>query len=659
MGEKGEKQQGLRQRFLLLFLLFTLLPALLVGGTSTYLSVQGQKESDFSSNQLVAIRLASEIGNFVEQSRGLTEALAGIPAVQQLDAAATKAAILAAQKANPQFELIYVMNDQGDQIARTSGALANRAEKEYFKKAFAGQVFVSDTYISAFTKASTVTISVPIRDAGGKTVGVMAADISLKSLAEIAARTKIGKTGYVDVVDKSGALVAHPNAERVAKQDKVTEYGYVKEVLAGKLALQEAKSTTGVDSLIAVAPVEKYGWGVVAYLPADELQQQVLRSIGLMAGLVLLVLAGAVFAAMRLAKSLADPLARLALEADCVAQGDLTRTIEADGAGEVRMLGVALQNMHQRFRTMVQDIVGAAEHVAAASEELTATAEQSALAAKQVADSITGVAEGADSQLRSVRQTVTVVEATAVRIETIATGARQAADVSRQTAGLAREGDRQVETAISQMAQIERTVSHSADTVARLGERSQAIGQIVETIAGIAGQTNLLALNAAIEAARAGEQGRGFAVVAEEVRKLAEQSEQAAREIAALISEVRTETDQAVTAMQQGAHEVRTGSQVVTAAGESFRAIVEAVDKVAGEVAQMAQDARQMQDDSAKIVQAVREIDSVSQATAAQAETVSAATEEQAAAMAEITQFSQSLAKMAENLQSVVRRFTV
>ena len=653
--KKGARQQGLQKRFLLLFLLFTLLPALLVGGVSTFLNVKAQKESVFDSNQLVASRLASEIGNFVEQSRGLTETLAGIPAVQQLEPAATKASILAAQKANPQFELIYVMNDKGDQIARTSGALANRAEREYFKKAFAGQTFVSDTYISSFTKASTVTISVPIRDAGGRTVGVMAADISLKSLSDIAARTKIGKTGYVDVVDKAGALVAHPNPERVSKQDKVGEFTYVKTVLSGKSATQEGGSTTGVDSLIAVAPVEKYGWGVVAYLPAAELQQHVMSSLGVMGVLVLIVLAAAVFAAMRLAKSLADPLSRLAAEAECVAQGDLTRTILPEGAGEVRLLGEALQHMHQRFRTMVRDIVGAAEHVAAASEELTATAEQSALAAKQVADSITGVAEGADNQLRSVRQTVTVVESTAGRIRTIA----EAAQASRQTAGLAREGDRQVETAISQMAQIERTVSHSAGTVGRLGERSQAIGQIVETIAGIAGQTNLLALNAAIEAARAGEQGRGFAVVAEEVRKLAEQSENAAREIAALIGEVQTETEQAVVAMRQGAEEVRTGGQVVTAAGESFRSIVQSVEAVARQVAEMAQEAGQIQTDSAKIVQAIHQIDAVSQSTAAQSETVSAATEEQAAAMAEITQFSQSLAKMAEDLQLMVRRFTV
>ena len=630
-----------------------------MAGVNTFLSVKAQKENAFVSNQLVASRLASEIDIFVDQSRGLTETLAATSSARQLDAVTLKEVILAAQKANPQFELIYVMNAQGDQIARTSGTLANRAEKEYFKKAFAGNVFISDTYISAFTKASTVTISVPIRGANGGPVGVMAADISLKALSDIASSTQIGKTGYVDVVDKTGALVAHPQAERVAKQDKINDFAYVKDALGGKKGLFEAKSSTGADSLIAVAPVEQYGWGVVAYLPAAELQQHVMQSLGVTGVLVAIVLLVAMLAAVRLAKTLAEPLTRLATEAECVAQGDLTRSIVPEGDGEVRMLGEALQHMHSRFSTMVRDIIGAAEQVAAASEELTATAEQSSLAAKQVADSISGVAEGAEHQLRSVQETVTVVDTTAGRIETIAGSAKQAASVSQAAVGLARQGDSQVETAVVQMQRIEETVSRSAGTVGRLGERSQAIGQIVETIAGIAGQTNLLALNAAIEAARAGEQGRGFAVVAEEVRKLAEQSEGAAREIAVLINEVRSETEEAVTAMQRGAEEVRTGGQVVTAAGESFRSIVQSVDEVARRVSDIAVEAGQIQADSQKIVQAVQKIDTISQSTASQSETVSAATEEQAAAMTEITQFSQSLAKMAEELQTMVRRFNV
>jgi len=119
----------------------------------------------------------------------------------------------------------------------------------------------------------------------------------------------------------------------------------------------------------------------------------------------------------------------------------------------------------------------------------------------------------------------------------------------------ANDGGQTIELAIAQMGKIETTVNSSAQVVSKLGERSKEIGQIVATISGIAGQTNLLALNAAIEAARAGEQARGFTVVAEEVRKLAEQSQEATKKIAVLIGEIQGDTDNAVVAMNNGTRE--------------------------------------------------------------------------------------------------------
>ncbi|MCM0759498.1 methyl-accepting chemotaxis protein [Sporomusa sphaeroides DSM 2875] len=133
----------------------------------------------------------------------------------------------------------------------------------------------------------------------------------------------------------------------------------------------------------------------------------------------------------------------------------------------------------------------------------------------------------------------TVVEQISDGISEVAANSDYVSSNSGQAADKAQEGNTAVDKAVSQMIHIEQTVNNSSQVVAKLGERSKEIGQIVDTISGIAGQTNLLALNAAIETARAGEQGKGFAVVAEEVRNLAEQSQTAAKQIAALINEIR------------------------------------------------------------------------------------------------------------------------
>ena len=195
--------------------------------------------------------------------------------------------------------------------------------------------------------------------------------------------------------------------------------------------------------------------------------------------------------------------------------------------------------------------------------------------------------------------------------------------------------------------------------VAELGDRSKAIGQIVATISGIAGQTNLLALNAAIEAARAGEQGRGFAVVAEEVRKLAEQSQEATKQISALIGAIQSDTEQAVTAMDNGTREVKLGTEVVNAAGQAFQEIVGLVGQVSDQIKEVSATIEQMAIGSQQIVGSVNQIDLLAKEAAAQAQTVSAATEEQSASMEEIASSSQSLAQLAMELRDAVGKFHV
>ena len=181
----------------------------------------------------------------------------------------------------------------------------------------------------------------------------------------------------------------------------------------------------------------------------------------------------------------------------------------------------------------------------------------------------------------------------------------------------------------------------------------------MDTIAGIAGQTNLLALNAAIEAARAGEQGRGFAVVAEEVRKLAEQSQEAAKKIAELIGEIQGDTDKAVVAMNDGTREVKTGAEVVNAAGVAFQEISGLVTQVSSQVKEISAAIQQMASGSQQIVDSVKRIDGLSKTSAGEAQSVSAATEEQLASMEEIAGSSEALSKLAQDLQAAVAKFRI
>ncbi|MZP29569.1 HAMP domain-containing protein [Heliobacterium undosum] len=333
--------------------------------------------------------------------------------------------------------------------------------------------------------------------------------------------------------------------------------------------------------------------------------------------------------------------------------------VSVSSSDEVGELARGLNDFTEQVRSIIRSVGGSAEQVAAASEELTASSEQSALTTNQVAASITEVAASTEEQVSAVNDAMAVIEQMSAGIQEISTNASLVAGTAQKTASAADHGGKAVAAAIGQMANIEQTVGFSARVVAELGERSAAIGQIIDTISGIAGQTNLLALNAAIEAARAGEQGRGFAVVAEEVRKLAEQSQDAARQIADLIGRIQADTGRAVEAMDKGAREVKVGTEVVNGAGNAFREIVSLINQVTGQVQEISAAIQQMAGGSEQIVQAVRSIDRLSKDVAGQTQTVSAATQEQSASMEEIAASSESLAKMAQDLQTVIHQIKV
>ncbi|QJW48878.1 methyl-accepting chemotaxis protein [bacterium BFN5] len=379
----------------------------------------------------------------------------------------------------------------------------------------------------------------------------------------------------------------------------------------------------------------------------------------LIIAITILAVAISVIASWLLARMIARRLGNTVDTLNLVAAGDLTKEVTVTAQDEIGQMGTALNATVRNLNNLIGNVRLLGEQVAASSQQLTASSGESAQATNQVAMTIADVSRGTELQVSAVNESSAIVEQMSAGIHQIAANANVVAGVSGQAANTARSGETAVISAVDQMNNIERTVISSAEVVAKLGERSNEIGQIVDTISGIAGQTNLLALNAAIEAARAGEQGRGFAVVAEEVRKLAEQSQDAAKQIAGLISEIQGDTDKAVVAMSEGTREVKVGTDAVAVAGKAFNEIVQLIDQVSGQVRDISAAIQQMAGGSEKIVESVRDIDKISKETAGQAQTMSAATQEQSAAMEEIAASSQSLANMALQLQTAIDKFKV
>ena len=340
-----------------------------------------------------------------------------------------------------------------------------------------------------------------------------------------------------------------------------------------------------------------------------------------------------------------------------VAQGDLRVHLSTDSGDEFGQMADQTNKMLENIRGMTKTIQKTAESVSDSSGTLTSTSEQSAIATQNVAQSITEVAEAAQTQMDSVAEAKHQVHAFTRGLTDVTKTIERVGEDIAQTSQKAEDGNRLVDATVDQMNTIADTVISSSEVVAKLGERSKEIGNIVEVISGISGQTNLLALNAAIEAARAGEHGHGFAVVAEEVRKLAEESQNASKQIGDLIRTIQEETEQAVAAMERGREEAEKGRENVTATGEEFseiRAMIDLLQQHAVIIQKTMDDLTQR---AAKIDDATGKIHDAASKVAAESQNVSAATEQQAAGMEEIAASSRGLSDMAHELNAAAAKF--
>ena len=676
------KITSIRTKLLLVLLPFFILSFAVLSGISYYLSSRSLAASADETAKAVGTDYATRVQAIMQT---VVIQLNDLAATQPIQLGADNAQILPQlSAANNRIGLVENVNYMrlDGMTLRSDGTSANLGDREYFKKVLATKkAYVSDPIVAKATGKAAVNISVPVIT-NGQLTGVVGAMLSLDRLTDLIKDLKFKDSGYGAICDDSGMLIAHPT-----KPELVGKLNYAEKKINPELKLKEtelddrqialfkktietSKQTEGkyafVDGVTRMAvytPVEMVGgqrWVMIVAAPEAEIMAGVatLTRLMLIVSLVFILLAAAFV--FLVSKRFAAPIVLIRDECLLLAKGDF-REMQArvHGEDEIGQLAKGFREMRSSLRALVTKVQSQSEQVAAASEELTASAAQSSQAAGNVASSIAGMASGAETQLRAAADTVAVVEQITSGIQQVAVNANQAAAQSAEATSQARNGGEAIERAVKQMAHIAESVVASAAVVTKLGERSGEIGQIVDAIAGIAGQTNLLALNAAIEAARAGEQGRGFAVVAEEVRKLAEQSQEAAKKIADLIGEIRTDTDKAVVAMNDGTREVKTGSEVVDAAGTAFREIADLVDRVSGQMKDISAAIQQMASGSQQIVGSVRQIDGLSKQSAAEAQTVSAATEEQLASMEEIAGSSESLAKLAQDLQDAVARFRV
>ncbi|CAG0997193.1 partial Methyl-accepting chemotaxis protein McpQ, partial [Anaerolineae bacterium] len=312
-------------------------------------------------------------------------------------------------------------------------------------------------------------------------------------------------------------------------------------------------------------------------------------------------------------------------------QGDLTVSMKGEYQGDFLTLENSLNSLCASLSQAIGDVLESVAATASASSQISSSTEEMAAGAQEQSSQTAEIAESIEEMTHTILDTT--------RQTTVA------AETAKASGDHAKEGGKVVQQTIDGMNKISEVVAHSADTIFTLGQNSDKIGEIVQVIDDIADQTNLLALNAAIEAARAGEQGRGFAVVADEVRKLAERTTKATKEIADMIKQIQRDTSNAVTSMRTGMSQVEQGRVHAMRAGEVLTQIVNGAEKVTEIVVQVAAASEEQSSAAAEIGKNITTINNV--------------TSETVTGIHQVARAAEDLHRLTIKLQENVSRFTI
>ena len=678
-----------------LFIGLILLPALTLG-VSTWFSYDQTSQTVErlvdSTSQTALKQLEQSFSRIIDDTKKDTTLLAGLPFNRtngQLPNYIRNTPEIGAELPSQKAKDIYsVLEKYGSskiensfvQYADVKGGYLNWPKQEatsgydprqdvWYKQALenSSTVAMSEPYYDQATKLSVIGFSKAALDDQANIKGVLSVYKSVDRLSEDMKRIEIGQQGFVFSYTKDGKVVTHPNKNYFFKKvDQLREDGKPYFEAPKQMISQESGSTImevgGKKSVVIWQLSSKTGFKLAVvldyaslYAPKDAMLKQSLINFVIAIALATLI-------AWLIGRSINRPLAGLRNEALAIASGDLRATTRPKRwiRDELSDLGENFDAMRQKLRQTITAMTQSAGTVRDASQDLSSNATHVQNASVQIGQTMEEIASAGETQTKQAERSSHAVYGVKERSVAMQASATQTLNEVASVATAAARGSSLTKQTITDLLQhsdsLEQEIQNTSDF---LGKRSEEIGKILGTLQAISSQTNLLALNAAIEAARVGEQGRGFAVVASEVRKLAEESDQSAKQIKQLLDNIQHETQTAMGAMNGVMDDLKQSLESVKTTGVDFEQIAGSVQHVSKRTESLTGDISALTTATEEVSDAMGTILALTEENAAGIETSAASIQETNATIEAVTTAAAHLAQIATELHALTVDFQV